>query len=163
MIPTPLVEVPAEVERELLEVPAEVERELLGDATYDAADNKIRMRFASRLPKELYERVRAAGFIWAAKQELFVAPAWSPEREDLAEELCGEVGDEGTSLVERAEERADRFEDYGHKRAAESDHEAPKIEAISIKIHRAAHPRGTSQRAARTARPGADPQRHAQG
>jgi uncharacterized protein DUF3560 len=109
---------------------SEPERELLGDATYDAADNKIRMRFASRLPKDVYERVRAAGFIWAARQELFVAPAWSPEREDLAEELCGELGDEDTSLIERAEERADRFDDYAHKRGAESDAEHRKVERI---------------------------------
>jgi hypothetical protein len=37
---------------------------------------------------------------------------WTPEREDLLIELCGEIADEDTSLVERAEERADRFVDY---------------------------------------------------
>ena len=59
---------------------------------------------------EVYDRVKAAGFKWAPKQELFVAPMWTPEREDLPIELCGEIGDEDTSLVDRAEERADRFE-----------------------------------------------------
>ena len=49
-------------------------------------------------------RVRGAGFIYAPKQELFVAPMWTPEREDLLLELCGEIDDEDTSLVERAEE-----------------------------------------------------------
>jgi hypothetical protein len=90
-------------------------------ATYSPEDNKLRLYALSRLPRDLYERVRAAGFKWAPKQELFVAPAWTPEREDLLLELAGEIGDEDTSLVERAEERADRFEDYRDKRAAEAD------------------------------------------
>ena len=50
------------------------------NATYSPEDNKLRLYPLSRLPKELYERVRAAGFIWAPKQELFVAPAWTPDR-----------------------------------------------------------------------------------
>jgi len=85
-------------------------------ATYDPADNKIRIRATSRLPKDLYDRVRAHGFIWAPKQELFVAPMWTPEREDLALELAGEIGDEDTSLVDRAEQRAERFGDYSESR-----------------------------------------------
>ena len=80
---------------------------LNGSATYSPEDNKLRMSFAARLPKELYERVRAVGFIWAPKQEIFVAPMWTPARENLAIELCGEIGDEDKSLVERAEERAE--------------------------------------------------------
>jgi hypothetical protein len=48
--------------------------------------------------------VRRAGFIYAPKQELFVAPMWTPEREDILIELCAEIDDEDTSLVERAEE-----------------------------------------------------------
>ena len=86
------------------------------DATYDPADNCIRLRASARLDPELYARVRAAGFAWAPKQELFVAPKWTPEREDLAIELAGELGDEDTTLVDRAEERADRFEGYSDRR-----------------------------------------------
>jgi hypothetical protein len=56
--------------------------------------------------------VRGAGFTYAPKQELFGAPMWTPEDEDLLIELCGEIDDEDTGLVERAEERADRFVDY---------------------------------------------------
>lgn len=112
------------------------EQQVRMDATYDPADNKIRLRAAARLPKELYLRVKAAGFAWAPRQELFVAPAWSPEREDLALELCGEIGDEDTSLVERAEERAERFEDYQGKRAedAERAHEAVSRIADNIPL-----------------------------
>src|ERR1700681_2510606 len=95
-------------------------------ATYSPEDNKLRLYSSTRLDRELYARVRGAGFIYAPKQELFVAPMWTPEREDLLIELCGEIDDEDTSLVERAEERADRFVDYKDKRIgdAERAHEA---------------------------------------
>jgi hypothetical protein len=82
------------------------------NATYSPEDNKLRLYSVTRLDTETYQRVRAAGFIWAPKQELFVAPMWTPAREDLLIELCGEIGDEDTSLVERAKERAERFEGY---------------------------------------------------
>ncbi|CAE6843320.1 DUF3560 domain-containing protein [Paraburkholderia aspalathi] len=89
-------------------------------ATYSPEDNKLRLYSTSRLDSELYARVKEAGFIFAPKQDLFVAPMWTPAREDLLLELCGEVGDEDMSLVDRAEDRADRFEDYSEKRATEA-------------------------------------------
>ena len=58
-------------------------------ATYSPEDNKIRLYASERLDTDLYTRVRSAGFIWAPKQELFVAPMWTPERFDLAVELAG--------------------------------------------------------------------------
>ena len=90
-------------------------------ATYSPDDNKLRLYASSRLPPEIYEKVKAAGFRWAPKQELFVAPMWTPSREDLLIELAGEVGDEDTSLVERAEERSERFETYGESRKADAE------------------------------------------
>jgi hypothetical protein len=81
----------------------------IGTATYSPEDNKIRIYPLHRLPADIYARVKAAGFGWAPKQELFVAPSWSPSREDLARELCGEIGDEDTSLVDRAEAKAERL------------------------------------------------------
>ena len=105
--------------------------EYIGTATYDPSDNKIRITAYSRLPKELYARVRAAGFIWAPKQEIFVAPMWTPEREDLAIELCGELGDEDKSLVDRAEERAERFDGYSERRAADADSAHKAVSAIA--------------------------------
>lgn len=89
-------------------------------ATYSPEDNKLRIYPAHRLSAEEYARVKAAGFIWAPKQETFVAPMWTPAREDLAREMCGEIGDEDTSLCDRAEQRADRFSDYGDKRAQDA-------------------------------------------
>jgi protein-L-isoaspartate O-methyltransferase len=85
--------------------------------TYSPEDNKLRLYASTRLDAETYARVKAAGFGWAPKQDLFVAPAWTPQREDLLLELCGEIGDEDMSLAERAEERAERFDDYSEARA----------------------------------------------
>jgi 16S rRNA G1207 methylase RsmC len=103
-------------------------------ATYSPEDNKLRIYPACRLDRETYERVRAAGFSWAPKQELFVAPAWSPAREDLALELCGEIDDEDTSLCERAEERAERFDDYSDKRATDATRAADAVASIADNI-----------------------------
>ena len=63
-------------------------------ATYSPDDNKLRLYAGGRLPADLYARVKAAGFKWAPQQQLFVAPMWTPQREDLALELCGEIDDE---------------------------------------------------------------------
>lgn len=95
-------------------------------ATYSPDDNKLRLYTSTRLDADTYTRVRAAGFIYAPKQELFVAPTWTPQREDLLLELCGEIDDEDMTLTARAEDRAERFEAYSGKREAEADraHEA---------------------------------------
>jgi protein-L-isoaspartate O-methyltransferase len=100
-------------------------------ATYSPEDNKLRLYSSTRLDKETYTRVRAAGFIWAPKQELFVAPMWTPHREDLLIELCGEVGDEDTSLVDRAEQRSERFEEYSESRAKDADQAHAAVSRIA--------------------------------
>jgi protein-L-isoaspartate O-methyltransferase len=107
------------------------DKDLEGTATYDPEDNKIRFYPFARLDADLYQRVRAAGFIWAPQQKLFVAPMWTPEREDLMIELCGEVGDEDTSLVDRAEERAERFDEYSERRAEEADRAHAAVDGIA--------------------------------
>jgi hypothetical protein len=125
-------------------------------ATYSPEDNKLRLYSSTRLDRKLYARVRGAGFIYAPKQELFVAPMWTPEREDLLIELCGEIDDEDTSLVERAEERADRFVDYKDKRVSDAEraHEAvsriadniPLGQPILIGHHSERHARKDAER-----------------
>lgn len=89
-------------------------------ATYSPDDNQLRLTCSQRLDPETYARVKAAGFIWAPRQEQFIAPMWTPQRADLCIELAGEIGDEDSTLVDRAEIRADRFEEYSDKRAAEA-------------------------------------------
>ena len=103
-------------------------------ATYSPEDNKLRLYASSRLDSETYAKVKAAGFAWAPKQELFVAPAWTPERADLLESLAGEIGDEDTSLVDRAEQRAERFEDYSESRAADADRAHKAVSSIADNI-----------------------------
>lgn len=100
-------------------------------ATYSPDDNKLRLYSLARLPKELYDRVYAAGFKWAPRQEFFVAPMWTPNREDLLLRLCGEIGDEDSSLVERAEERADRFEGYSAKRGNDANRARNAVSEIA--------------------------------
>lgn len=103
-------------------------------ATYSPEDNKLRLYSVGRLDKELYTRVRAAGFIWAPKQELFVAPMWTPARADLLMELCGEIGDEDTSLVDRQEQRAERFEEYSDSREQDAERAHKAVSAITDNI-----------------------------
>lgn len=103
-------------------------------ATYSPDDNKLRLYASSRLDAETYARVKAHGFKWAPKQELFVAPMWTPQREDLLIELAGEIGDEDSSLVDRAEERAERFEEYGEKRMADAERARKAVSAIADNI-----------------------------
>ena len=60
-------------------------------ATYSPDDNKLRLYAASRLDPETYKKVHDAGFRWAPRQALFVAPAWTPGREDVLLSLAGEI------------------------------------------------------------------------
>jgi len=99
-------------------------------ATYSPEDNKLRLYASTRLDPETYSRVKAAGFSWAPKQQLFVAPIWTPQREDLLLKLCGEIGDEDKSLVKRAEERAERFENYSESRAKDAEQARKQVDAI---------------------------------
>lgn len=100
-------------------------------ATYSPDDNKLRLHSVERLEAPTYARACKLGFRYAPKQEVFVAPAWSPAREDFLIELCGELEDEDTSLTQRAEERAERFEGYQGKRASEAQSARAAVSAIS--------------------------------
>jgi hypothetical protein len=100
-------------------------------ATYSPEDNKIRIYPAQRLNKDDFYKLKAEGFHWAPKQELFVAPAWTPSREDIAIEFCGEIEDEDKSLVDRAGERASRFEELSQKRKKDSENASESAHSIS--------------------------------
>jgi len=107
-------------------------KETVGSATYSPEDNKLRLYPDARLDAETYAAVKAAGFAWAPKQELFVAPMWTPAREDLLITLAGEIGDEDTSLVARAEDRAERFEDYSDARRTDAARLHPATPAFTV-------------------------------
>jgi hypothetical protein len=102
--------------------------------TYSPDDNKLRLYAGGRLPADLYAKVRAAGYIWAPKQQLFVAPKWTPAREDLALELAGQIDDEDRSLIDRAEDRADRFDTYREHRTRDAEHARAAVSAIADNI-----------------------------
>lgn len=104
------------------------------DATYSPDDNKIRITASHRLDSETYARLRAVGFEWAPKLQQFVTPAWSPGREDLAIELAGEIRDEDSTLMDRAEDRAERFEEYQERRRQEAERARAAVSAIADSI-----------------------------
>ena len=103
-------------------------------ATYSPEDNKLRLYSMHRLDSETYARIKAAGFGWAPKQDLFVAPMWTPEREDLLIELCGQIDDEDSTLEERAAQRADRFGGYSENRLRDAEAAHATANAISEHI-----------------------------
>lgn len=88
-------------------------------ATYSPEDNKIRIYLSSRLSAEDYAPIKAAGYQYAPKQGCCYA-VWSPEREDLALSLAGEITPEGTTLAERAAAKVERLEALANKAARRS-------------------------------------------
>lgn len=112
----------------------EEQQRFLGTATYSPEDNKLRLYPFARLSRPDYERVKSAGFTWAPKQQLFVTPMWTPARAALLVALCGEIEDEDRTLLERAGERAERFEDYSERRGQEGDAARRQVEAIAEHI-----------------------------
>jgi len=91
------------------------------DATYSPEDNKLRITAVYRLDEDLYKVVKEAGFKWAPKQEIFVAPKWTPAREDLCLALAGEITAEQTTMVERAEAKAERLDALALKRGQQAN------------------------------------------
>ena len=69
------------------------------DATYSPEDNKLRITAASRLDSDLYARFKEMGFRWAPKQEIFIAPMWTPKREDFCLEMAGSIEPEESTML----------------------------------------------------------------
>lgn len=103
-------------------------------ATYSAQDNKLRIYPAGRLDADEYAKVKAAGYAWAPKQGFFVAPMWTPAREDLAIEMAGEIDDEDSTAEERAAQRAERFEGYQESRTRDAESARKAVASIADNI-----------------------------
>ncbi|EED9465065.1 DUF3560 domain-containing protein, partial [Salmonella enterica subsp. enterica] len=103
-------------------------------ATYSPDDNKLRLYAAERLDDETYQKIHTVGFRWAPKQALFVAPAWTPAREDVLLSLAGDIEDDDNTLFDRQEQRADRFSGYSEKRAGESEQTLAQVDALASVI-----------------------------
>lgn len=116
------------------QTPAPREPEISGRATYSPEDNKLRLYADERLSPALYEETRKMGFGWAPKQKLFVAPAWTPAREDFLIRLVGEIQDEDMSLIERQEMRADRFDGYRENRLHDAGQAREAVARIADNI-----------------------------
>lgn len=104
-------------------------------ATYSPEDNKLRLYSLYRLDSETYERAKTLGFRWAPKQELFVAPMWTPEREDFLLELVGEIEPEEMSLADRAVAKVERIENAIDKARRESDSFSRAAEKIAERFY----------------------------
>lgn len=88
-------------------------------ATYSPEDNKLRLYADVRLDREDWLAMKAAGWRWAPKQELFFA-MWSVSNEDFCLALAGDIMPEEMTMAERAELKADRLVRLAEKRAAQS-------------------------------------------
>lgn len=100
-------------------------------ATYSPEDNKLRLYANNRLDTDLYTRVKEMGFKWAPKQDLFVAPRWTPLREDFCLELAGEITPEQSTMLERAEEKSDRLDTIAGNKARQANVFEKAAEQIS--------------------------------
>lgn len=93
-------------------------------ATFSPQDNKLRLYFASRIPKDEWSALKTAGFSWCMKQSqnggCDMVATWTPAREDTCLAMCGEVGDEDQPREERAADRAERFDGYRENRVADA-------------------------------------------
>jgi hypothetical protein len=97
-------------------------------ATYSPEDDKIRLFFSSRIPREEWDQLKAAGFSWTMKQNSDMVAHWSVAREDIALEMCGEIEDEDQPMAERSADRAERFAGYGDKRESDAETHAERYE-----------------------------------
>ena len=99
-------------------------------ATYSPEDDKLRLYCDEWLDKEIYTALKENGFSWAPKQNL-IYTYWTPTREDICLHIASEITPEQTTLIERAEERADRFDDYRLKRLDDANSFALAANRIS--------------------------------
>lgn len=90
-------------------------------ATYSVENNTIYLTASERDTTEMFERLKAAGFQWIRGSNRFRAAGWSPAKMDLALELAGDVEDDDMSLEERAEARAERYEELSDKRTSDAN------------------------------------------
>ena len=99
-------------------------------ATYSPEDNKLRITANVRIDDDDYAVMKAMGWRWAPKQDLFYV-SWSPTREDFAEQISGEIKLEKKSIVDRAEEKAERLAGYADNAAKRSNRYLERANQLS--------------------------------
>lgn len=96
---------------------------LVTKATYSPEDNKLRLHLVDgdeRFDTETYQMLKDNGFKYAPVQRLFVAPRWTPAREDVCVVLAGEIVSEDSTMLERATAKAERLVALSEKRKSDS-------------------------------------------
>lgn len=102
-------------------------------ATYSPEDDKIRLYFMSRIPKDDWDKFISAGFVWTMKQESDLSAVWTTTREDMAREYCGgELLDEVSSFAERSADRAERFGGYLENRLNDVSKGIDNVQVIGM-------------------------------
>lgn len=101
------------------------------NATYSPEDDKIRLYFGYQIDRELWDSLKAEGFKWTMKQESDMVAYWTPARAEVARQLCGEIEDEGASVLDRSCDRADRFTDYRDSRREDAlEHSEKAVDSV---------------------------------
>lgn len=90
-------------------------------ATYSIENDTIYLSASGRDTPEVFERLKAAKFQWIRGTNNYRAAGWSPAKMDLALELAGDIEDEDMSMEERAEARAERYEELSDKRNSDAN------------------------------------------
>lgn len=118
------------LDSEITESVHEEHSEFDHSATYSPEDDKIRIYLQYRIPADEYKKITDLGFRNAPKQGCQFA-IWSPQREDFALALAGNIEPEGMSLAERAAIKADRLENLAYKNIGKANAFHKAANAIS--------------------------------
>lgn len=102
--------------------------------TINLDDGKIRATADGRLPQDEYQRMRAVGFRWNRREQVFAA-AWSPAAEDTALAILELTPDDieldEVDAIERAQVRQADYETYAGNAQASAQAAGDRADAIS--------------------------------
>jgi len=99
------------------------------DATYSPEDNKLRLYNNKPVSPTLFERLRRHGFQNEPSQHCFFA-AWTPQCEELCLELFGDINCEQTTLAQRAQAKATRFDTLAQDHEQKADPFSKAAQAV---------------------------------
>jgi hypothetical protein len=103
-------------------------------ATYSLEDNTLRLYRTCRQSPELFDRILKAGFRNAPKQGCYFA-IWTPKREDLCIELGGEIEEEESSVLDRAEAKAERLSTIATNQQKLANNQYQRADTLSQRFY----------------------------
>ena len=103
--------------------------------TYSIEDDKLRLHFTERIHEDTWAKFKEIGFQWAPAQELLYA-TWAPNRERLCLSLSNDqvLFEEETTRAERAEDKAERFNEYSSNASERSEAARKRVHDIADMI-----------------------------